>query len=76
MPIFSYQCKKCGNDFELLEGITAEKVKRECPGCGSGNIVRKRSVFSVGSSGAGNDPACPTCPSPSGACDTGVCPLG
>ena len=76
MPIFSYRCEKCGDDFELLEGITADKVEKNCPGCGSGEIARKRSTFSVGSSGAGNAPTCPTCPSPSGACGTGVCPLG
>jgi len=76
MPIFSYRCKKCGHEFELLEGITAEKVKKKCPGCDSEEIVKKLSTFSVGSSGSGKEPSCPTCPAPSSTCATGSCPLG
>lgn len=68
MPIYSYSCDKCGNDFELLEGMTAEKTEKNCPACGSKNISKRLSNFSVGASSAG--PACPT-----GTCPTGTCPF-
>ncbi|MCD4780695.1 MAG: zinc ribbon domain-containing protein [Candidatus Omnitrophica bacterium] len=40
MPIFSYECQKCGNTFDLLIGVTMEKSKMECPKCQSKNIVK------------------------------------
>ncbi len=33
MPIFSYNCQKCNNEFELLVGVTADKADLECPKC-------------------------------------------
>ncbi len=44
MPIYSYQCEKCGHLFDLLEGITAEKVARKCPDCGSKKVQKKCQV--------------------------------
>jgi len=61
MPIYSYQCEKCGHLFDLLEGITAEKVARKCPDCGSKKVQKKMSGFSVGSS-AGLSCSTGTCP--------------
>ncbi|MDP8214739.1 MAG: zinc ribbon domain-containing protein [Candidatus Euphemobacter frigidus] len=62
MPIFSYLCKKCGHTFDLLEGMTVEKVERKCPECASKNIKKTLSGFSVGSSSGLS-------------CPTGTCPL-
>ena len=30
MPIYNYVCKECGENFDLLIGITSEKVKLKC----------------------------------------------
>ncbi len=69
MPIYSYQCEKCDKTFDLLEGMTAEKVERKCPVCGSKKVKKKMSGFSVGgSSGSSALSSCPTC-------STGTCPF-
>lgn len=77
MPIYSYRCRDCGEVFDLLEGVSAEKVKRNCPKCAGGSLEKILSAFHVGP-GAGSRPpaeACPTCPAagPVG-CAGGVCP--
>ena len=67
MPIYSYVCKDCGERFDLLIGVTAEKEELKCKKCGSKKIVREISGFSVGkSSSSGSDSSCPT----------GTCPVG
>ena len=71
MPIYSYICKKCKEKFDLLEGVTREKVKKVCPGCGSKSIEKTFSTFGVGK-GSSSSPAmpggnCSSCSS-SGAC--------
>jgi putative FmdB family regulatory protein len=66
MPIYSYQCEKCGNPFDLLEGMTAEKVVRKCPVCGSKKVRKKMSGFSVGGSSGGSGIS---------SCPTGTCPF-
>jgi len=69
MPIYSYQCEECGEPFDLLEGMTAEKVERKCPACGSKKVKKKMSGFSVGGASGGSDiNSCPTC-------STGTCPF-
>jgi putative FmdB family regulatory protein len=35
MPLYEYRCNECSRKFSLLVGVTAEKPKRQCPGCGS-----------------------------------------
>jgi putative FmdB family regulatory protein len=32
MPLYEYQCKKCGHRFERIQSFSAEDVK-ECPVC-------------------------------------------
>lgn len=64
MPIYSYVCKKCGEKFDLLVGVTAKKVEMVCPKCKSENIEKVLAAFSVGSSSkSGNS------------CPTGTCPF-
>lgn len=49
MPIYEYQCNKCGKTFEIYQRITAnEDIK--CPACGAEKPTRKISAFSSGSS--------------------------
>jgi len=54
MPFRSYVCEKCEHRFDLLEGVTAEKSRRERPRCRSAKLKRTFSAFSVGSSSGGS----------------------
>jgi putative FmdB family regulatory protein len=38
MPLYEYQCKKCGHRFELIQSFSAEDAK-ECPIC-QGEVER------------------------------------
>ena len=67
MPIYTFACKDCGEKFDLLVGVTAEKEELKCKKCGSKNIAKEISGFSVGkSSSFSSDSSCPT----------GTCPVG
>jgi putative FmdB family regulatory protein len=33
MPIYEYKCQKCGNEFEIFQGITDQPVQT-CQSCG------------------------------------------
>jgi len=66
MPIYSYVCKDCGHKFDLLVGVTKDKVDLKCEKCGSENIEKRFSAFSVGSSES-NLSSGPSC-------STGTCP--
>jgi len=65
MPIFEYQCKKCGHVTEVLEKAGA-KDKRTCAKCGSSEVVKLLSSFGVGRSGTSSS---------SSSCQTGTCPI-
>jgi putative FmdB family regulatory protein len=77
MPIFSYICKDCNNKFDLLEGVTQEKVKKACPKCSSVKIEKTFAAFGVGKS----DRSGPPCGIPdaggscSSCCPGGSCPM-
>ena len=69
MPLFNYICRDCNSRFQLLKGVTAEEAEDKCPECGSSNIKRLMSNFSISGGSAGDSgDSCPTCP-------TGSCPL-
>ena len=70
MPIYTYVCKKCGEKFDLLVGVTSEKTERKCKKCTSKNIERVLTPFSMGKSSDTSGF------SDSGSCPTGTCPLG
>jgi putative FmdB family regulatory protein len=67
MPIYSYKCKDCGEQFDLLVGMTAQKTELKCSKCNGKNIEKVISTFSVGgqrgsSSGSScSTGSCPTC---------------
>ena len=65
MPIFEYQCKKCGHVTEVLEKAGA-KGRHTCAKCGSSQMVKLFSPFGVGKAGASSS---------SGSCPTGTCSL-
>jgi putative FmdB family regulatory protein len=68
MPIYVYRCRKCGEKFELLIGITQDKEELKCKKCNSKAIEKIPSGFSVGSS-CGVQDSCST-----GSCPSGTCP--
>ncbi|RMG56983.1 MAG: zinc ribbon domain-containing protein [Deltaproteobacteria bacterium] len=47
MPTYTYECKKCGNEFELVLSFRDYEAKkdRRCPACGSKNIVQTLAPF-------------------------------
>ena len=47
MPIYEYQCKKCGNAFELMRRVSAIDEAAPCPACKSKRTQRRVSAFSV-----------------------------
>jgi len=63
MPIFEYKCQKCGHKMEFLEK-NANKVKHICEKCGSPEMKKLFSGFSVGK----EDQSSSSCP-------TGTCPF-
>ena len=69
MPIYTYICKDCGERFDLLVGVSSEKVELKCKKCNSKNIEKTLTGFSVGSPGGKSGFSGPSCP-------TGTCPLG
>lgn len=42
MPIFEYQCQRCGKEFEELIRVSKQVV---CPHCGSENVKKLISRF-------------------------------
>ena len=62
MPIYSYICKKCGAKFDLLVGVTSEKVELKCKKCGSKKIKKELGSFNIGSSEGKSDSSGGTCP--------------
>lgn len=47
MPLFEFRCEECKRKFTLLVGMTAEQKAQACPKCGSGQIRKLISRFSV-----------------------------
>jgi putative FmdB family regulatory protein len=64
MPIFEYKCNKCGQKTEFLENSNS-KNKHVCKECGSVDMQKMLSGFSVGQSSQGHN-----------SCSTGTCPTG
>jgi putative FmdB family regulatory protein len=63
MPIYSYICKDCGEKFDLFIRSGGKGEKLICKKCGSKNIQKTFSSFSMGSSSSkdsGYDSSCPT----------------
>lgn len=54
MPIYEFQCRKCGNSFEQLMFPSDPEDIAVCPTCGENDTCRLMSSFSCGSSSAGS----------------------
>ncbi|MBD3264500.1 MAG: zinc ribbon domain-containing protein [Candidatus Omnitrophica bacterium] len=68
MPLYSYTCKGCGKNFDLLVGVTSEKTELKCQECGSKSIKRIFGSFSLGTSNKDKGSSASSCPA-------GTCPL-
>ena len=68
MPIYSYVCRDCGEKFDLFIGIGGKNDELICKKCGSKNIQKTFSSFSLGSSSSKNSESDNSCP-------TGTCPF-
>lgn len=69
MPIYEYQCEKCGEKFEKLVRSMSSTDAVKCPECGSEKTARALSVFAVASEGAAKGatevpPMCGRCGGP------------
>ena len=50
MPIYEYECSKCGNKFEMRRGLTDKDASLKCPKCGAAQPKRVFSTFSTNQS--------------------------
>lgn len=50
MPIYEYQCGKCGHCFEQIQGVSEKEPETLCPKCGSTKTEKVLSTFSCGGS--------------------------
>ncbi|MSQ41796.1 MAG: zinc ribbon domain-containing protein [Dehalococcoidia bacterium] len=46
MPIYEFQCKKCGRKFECMMRLTRRQSTAKCPRCGA-SAPRKLSAFAL-----------------------------
>ena len=70
MPLFEFECRKCGERFEeLMAASEAAEGGVPCPSCGSKSTEKALSAFATGSSGAGG--AMPAPPCGGGGCGSG-----
>lgn len=67
MPIYSYKCSGCEEQFDMLVGVTSEAFELKCPKCGSKELKKALTTFSV--QAKSEEPACAT-----GACQPVGCP--
>jgi putative FmdB family regulatory protein len=55
MPIYGYQCQKCGESFQTLVRSGETPV---CPSCGAVELEQQLSLIASPSKGAGDSPSC------------------
>ncbi len=65
MPIYEYECTKCGRVVEELRRMDARDEPATCPDCGARAEVRLSTFAAHGETGRGGDaPACGCGPAP------------
>ena len=70
MPLYEYECQKCGKLTEILQSRAESYKEAKCPECGSSEMRRKFSTFGVViGSGKSSSTA------PAASCPTGTCSL-
>ena len=51
MPLYEYQCRKCGKSFELLRRMQDADSELQSPKCHSRKVERQFSTFASGGCG-------------------------
>ncbi len=52
MPIYEYECRRCGHDFETIQRFS-DKPLRKCPECGKLSLRKKISAAAFHLKGTG-----------------------
>ncbi|MCF7708447.1 MAG: zinc ribbon domain-containing protein [Verrucomicrobia bacterium] len=73
MPIYEFECSKCGSESEMLVKTT-DWSDAKCPDCGSTSLEKKLSTFSPAGADSGHNDA-PPCGLNPGSCG-GCCGSG
>ena len=60
MPVYEYECAKCGEKFELRRDIGESEGELKCPRCGADHPRRVFSSFGTASSSEACAPSRPT----------------
>ena len=73
MPIYEYECRKCGHGFEMLVRNSADSAPA-CPKCGAKQARKQFSAFFAAAGVSREAPVCGTdgC---GRRCPSGSCPL-
>lgn len=71
MPIYEYDCVKCGTSFEELVASSEDSSKVACPGCRSRRVKRRFSLFGFRSKGESGETR--TSSSSCGSCSAASC---
>ena len=61
MPIFEYDCKKCGTVSEFLTGVSANEPEIVCSHCGSSELKKRFSVANFAVREAHSNASAPPC---------------
>lgn len=69
MPIYGYECKKCGASFQTLVRSGEEPV---CPSCGGAELEQQLSLIATPARGGDNDP--PACSNAGAGPSCAACP--
>lgn len=48
MPLYEYECRNCGNVFEMLRRMADADRDLECPRCHSNQAALRYSTFAAG----------------------------
>jgi putative FmdB family regulatory protein len=54
LPVYEYECQKCGERFELRRSMSDSDQDIKCPQCEAENPRRVFSTFATTSSGGGS----------------------
>jgi putative FmdB family regulatory protein len=72
MPIYGYDCNKCGTKFEKLVRSSDTPA---CPSCESTDLTRQLSLIAEPAKGGGAGSCAPVCGVGGGGCSSGACPM-
>lgn len=77
MPVYEYECQKCGHVTEALRKMSDADAAIACEKCGNAQTHRSHSVFAAGASDSpaaslpmGGGGGCCPCGDPGGPCNS------